>query len=71
MTQTHPIYKKLGKNVQRLLGEHGMSQGQLATRANIRQARISEIINGKANLQMDTLIRLADALDTTVSELLT
>lgn len=48
-----------------------MSQGQLATRANIRQARISEIINGKANLQMDTLIRLADALDTTVSELLT
>jgi transcriptional regulator with XRE-family HTH domain len=47
----------------------GLSQQALASSAGIRQPRIAEIERGDANPRLDTLDRIAAALQTTVADL--
>ena len=48
----------------------GMNQSDLAKKLGTDQARISLIINGKANPTMKTLEKLANALNCKVKDLL-
>ena len=48
----------------------GRSQGQLAELAGVDKAYISLVENGKQNLTMGRLLRIAQALDISVSDLL-
>jgi len=46
------------------------SQAQLAKKAGVPQSAISDIENGKRNPRIDTLQKLANALDVSLNELL-
>lgn len=48
----------------------GLTQTRLAEKANIAQSIISDVEQGGRMPRIDTLIKIAKALDTTVSELL-
>lgn len=49
----------IAKNVLRLRVQRGLTQRQLAELLGVRQPRIAEIESARANLQVDTLDRLA------------
>jgi len=52
----------LAATVRRLRQEAGFSQEELAEKAGIRQAMVSEIEREEANPTLESLTRLADAL---------
>lgn len=64
-------------NFIRLVGEHlrmireskGMNQEELAEKAGIARARISEIENGKGNATLGTLEKVMDALEVAPMEI--
>jgi transcriptional regulator with XRE-family HTH domain len=56
------IRQVLAKNLRRLREAKGLSQDALAADANQHQGLISEIENGRANVELDTLGRIAAAL---------
>lgn len=59
----------LARNLRRLRRAQKMTQEQLANVAGLRQALISELESGKLDVRIDTLSRLAIALDSSVAEL--
>ena len=60
----------LGKNLKRLISQSGLSQARLAEIAGISTAYLSQVIHGKnEGPNLDTLERIAEALNTTVSDL--
>jgi transcriptional regulator with XRE-family HTH domain len=52
----------IGIQIANLRAKHRMNQTQLAARARMSAPKVSRIENGPANVQLDTLIRLAQAL---------
>lgn len=44
------------------LHSSGMSQHDLAARLNVSEARVSQLLNGDANLTILTLVKIASAL---------
>ena len=52
----------IGSNIRQLRKFRNMTQGQLAEAAGIRLATISDIESGKANFEINTLVKLASAL---------
>ena len=62
MGKATQIRQVLGANVRRLRTAKGLSQGELAADAALFQALISEIENGLANPELETLGRIALAL---------
>ena len=67
---TPGIRRVLARNVRRLREAKGLSQGALAADAAIYQDLVSRIENGAANPELDTLGKIADALDVRPGELL-
>jgi transcriptional regulator with XRE-family HTH domain len=63
------IREVLAKNLRRLRDAKGLSQDALAADANQHQALISEIENGRANVELDTLGKIAAALGVHPGEL--
>jgi transcriptional regulator with XRE-family HTH domain len=59
----------LARNLRRLRRAQKMTQEQLANTAGLRQALISELESGKLDVRVDTLSRLAIALDSSMVEL--
>jgi transcriptional regulator with XRE-family HTH domain len=59
----------LARNVLRLRVHNGWSQEELARRAEMRQPRIAELESGKGNPRLDTITRIAAALDVSIDEL--
>lgn len=53
----------IGMNVRRLREYRNMTQDQLAEKADLRTATISDIENAKQNFEIETLIRIAGALN--------
>jgi predicted transcriptional regulator len=49
--------------------DRGLSQENLAHEANVRQALISELESGKIDVRLDTLSRVAAALEASLSDL--
>jgi transcriptional regulator with XRE-family HTH domain len=62
MTKAARIRQVLAKNLRRLRDAKGLSQDALAADANQHQGLISEIENGRANVELDTLGKIAAAL---------
>jgi len=57
--------------LQRIRSERGLSQAALAKKVGVVQSAISQFESGAVQPAIDTLERLADALNVPVSELLT
>jgi transcriptional regulator with XRE-family HTH domain len=59
----------LARNLRRLRRAQRMTQEQLANAAGLRQALVSELESSKIDVRIDTLSRLAIALDSSMAEL--
>ena len=59
----------LGRNVRKLRLSLGMTQSNLADRAEIRPALISDIERGETNATLDSVVRIAMALGIEPAEL--
>ena len=60
----------LARNLRRLRLERKLTQDELAADAGVRQALISELESGKIDVRLDTLQRIASALNARLAELL-
>ncbi len=60
----------IGENIQKTRTARGMNQGELAKQAGVDRAYISLVENGKQNLTMSALVKLADALSIPVSSII-
>ncbi|CCD95761.1 Uncharacterized HTH-type transcriptional regulator y4dJ (modular protein) [Bradyrhizobium sp. ORS 375] len=65
----HAARQALARNLRRLRLDKGLTQEELANAAGLRQALISELEAGKLDVRIDTLSRVAIALDATLAEL--
>ncbi len=63
------FYKFLGSNIKKRRKELGLTQQQLADRAGIGLNFMGKIEVAFSKLSLDTLISIANALETSVSEL--
>lgn len=61
--------RRLAKNLRRIREEQGLTQEQLAARAEAKQATISQIESGKTGFTRDSVLRLARALGVDIEEL--
>ena len=62
--------KELGKRIKNLLLIKGWTQSGLAKRSGITEGTLSKIINGEIATSAEHIFRLAEALDTTSSQLM-
>jgi len=61
----------LAENVMRLKDARGLSLSEIARRAEIHRTHVSLILRGKRMIQIDTVVKLAGALEAEPGELLT
>ena len=64
-------YREIGARMQALRRSRGMTQEQLAERANITPVYMSQIETGVKRASLPVLLRITEALDTHVEYLLT
>ena len=64
------IHQKTGLAIVQLRKEQGISQYNLALKANITFRYLSDIENGKRNLSLNILEKIANALGVKVSKIL-
>lgn len=65
------IHEKFGQAVATLRKEKGYSQERFAFEAGIARKYMSDIENGKRNVSLDVISRIADKLEIPLSELFT
>lgn len=53
----------LGTKIKEGMAMRGISQLQLAEKANVTPAALSQLVNGKRDIKISTLIKIANALD--------
>jgi transcriptional regulator with XRE-family HTH domain len=63
------VRQTLARNLRRHRLARGLTQEELANGAGLRQALISELEASKLDVRLDTLSRIAIALETTLAEL--
>lgn len=56
-------YYRIGRNIRRLRREKGMTQEGLAEASGLSMKMIQKLENGQQGFRMDTIIRVAVALD--------
>jgi transcriptional regulator with XRE-family HTH domain len=64
------VVEKLGKRIAALRKERGMSQAKLAEKIRSTPQWVSQLERGTRSPTVDTLCKLANALDVTLGELL-
>jgi len=64
------ISKKLGGNIKRIRDKKGMTQGDICRAVGMDRSYMSAIENGKKNVTLGVLEKLAKALNVSVDELL-
>ena len=64
------ISKRLGDNIKKIRTKKGMSQGDICRALDMDRGYMSAIENGKKNITIQQLERLAQALDVSVDKLL-
>ncbi|HVD37692.1 MAG TPA: helix-turn-helix transcriptional regulator [Solirubrobacterales bacterium] len=57
------VAERLAENLSRYRAASGLSQEELATRASIHRTQVSELLHGKQVPRVDTLVKLAGALE--------
>lgn len=63
------LQEKLGKSIIQLRKQRGLAQEQFANEAEIDRRYMSDIENGKRNISIDVIERLANCLGINVSDL--
>lgn len=66
----HIDFIDIGLRVKALRETRGWSQEKLAAEANISQPTLTRLENGSTNLELATIIKVANALETSMDELL-
>ena len=66
---TQEFYKSLGRNIKYRRQKLGLTQQQLADRLNLSLNFVGKIEVAFSKPSLDTLIDIAEALETTVSDL--
>ena len=61
--------KNIGKAIVRLRSSKGVSQEKMALEANIDRRYMSDIENGKRNISLDVLSKIADYFDANLDDL--
>jgi len=61
--------KAMGERIVELREEHGWTQKELAEKAGLSVTFLSEVENGHRNISSSKLLRIADALETTMDYL--
>ncbi len=69
MPKPAPDAAALGRAVQAIRTEHGISQTELAEATGFMQSWISQVERGRRNPSWNNVARLADGLGVSVSEL--
>lgn len=64
------ISKRLGNNIKKIRTRKGMSQGDICRALDMDRGYMSAIENGKKNITISQLERLAQALGVSVDKLL-
>lgn len=64
------LLKNIGIEIVRLRNQKNVSQEKLALNANIDRRYMSDIENGRRNISVEILSKIAKALGTTGSEIL-
>ena len=64
------VSKKLGENIKKIRTRKKMSQGDICRALEMDRGYMSAIENGKKNITIQQLERLAQALDVSVDKLL-
>jgi len=64
------ITERLGKNIKKIRTKKGMSQGDICRALDMDRGYMSAIENGKKNITIQQLERLAQALGVSVDKLL-
>ncbi len=64
------ISKRLGDNIKKIRARKGMSQGDICRKLDMDRSYMSAIENGKKNITISQLERLAQALGVSVDKLL-
>ena len=64
------ISKRLGDNIKKIRTRKGMSQGDICRALDMDRGYMSAIENGKKNINIEELERLAQALSVSVDKLL-
>lgn len=67
---TDPIHSRLGDNLKRIRTQKGMSQGDVASKIGADRSYISGIENGKRNITLSTMDKLAKALGVLLDDLM-
>ena len=62
--------KRIGINITRVRKEKGMTQEDLCGATEMDRSHLSEIENGKMNITVKTLAKIAEGLGVTAQELL-
>ena len=70
MPTNHILLKKFGDRVRSLRNQAGISQEKLAELAEIHRTYVSGIERGERNVSLINIMRLASALDVSVSKLM-
>ena len=70
MATHHILLKKFGDRVQSLRNQAGISQEKLAEMAEMHRTYISGIERGERNVSLINIMRLASALNVSVSKLM-
>ena len=63
-------YKSMGKHVRALRAKQGLSQEQLAAKAEITSVYLSNVENGHSKASLPTFLKIANALECGVDALL-
>lgn len=63
-------YKDLGARIKKKREGKRMSQAELASRTDLSTQHISNVENARSKIGLEKLVRIADALDCSVDELL-
>jgi len=69
-TMTKSTAQKFGDNMKKIRTEKGMSQGDICRELGLDRAYISNVENGKQNLTLTTMDKIAKALGVDVDVLL-
>lgn len=63
-------YKEIGQRIRQARINHNFTQDMLSEKVNLSTPHMSHIESGKTKLSLPTLVRIANALECTVDELL-
>ena len=64
------LLKKLGLKIKQLRTEKGLSQSQFGYEVEMEKSNVSRMEAGKHNIKVGTLLRVANALEISLPELI-